>query len=129
MSLNPVRARLAARPEGWAWSSARAHLEGRDDALVTVKPMLDRFDAAGLSELLKPSAADEAAFAALRGAKYGDGIHIPYPAHQRSPDKSSGDTQQAQDLRRVCYVSPECYFVAYTKISGVFLGRPSFPFA
>ena len=36
VSLNPVRARLAARAEEWAWSSARAHLEGRDDELVAV---------------------------------------------------------------------------------------------
>lgn len=31
VSLNPVRARLVARAEHWAWSSARAHLAGRDD--------------------------------------------------------------------------------------------------
>ena len=42
MSLNPVRARLVARPEDWKWSSVRAHLAGADDALVTVKPVLDR---------------------------------------------------------------------------------------
>ncbi len=69
VSLNPVRARLAARPEDWAWSSARAHLTGVDDALVTVKPMLDRFDAAALAALLAPGAEDEAAFAALRAAE------------------------------------------------------------
>jgi putative transposase len=69
VSLNPVRARLVARPEDWAWSSARAHLAGKDDALVTVKPMRDRFDAGALEALLKPGAQDEAAFAALRGAE------------------------------------------------------------
>ena len=69
VSLNPVRARLAARPEDWAWSSARAHLTGVDDALVTVKPMLDRFDAAAIAALLAPGADDEAAFAALRAAE------------------------------------------------------------
>jgi putative transposase len=38
---NPVRARLCARPEDWPWSSARAHLAGADDALVSVRPLLE----------------------------------------------------------------------------------------
>jgi putative transposase len=38
---NPVRARLSPTPEDWPWSSARAHLTGEDDALVTVRPLLD----------------------------------------------------------------------------------------
>jgi putative transposase len=42
VGLNPVRARLVARPEEWKWSSVRAHLSGVDDALVTVRPILDR---------------------------------------------------------------------------------------
>jgi len=42
VSLNPVRARLIARAEDWKWSSVRAHLAGVDDALVTVRPVLDR---------------------------------------------------------------------------------------
>ncbi len=42
VSLNPVRARLAARAEDWPWSSVRAHLAGVDDALVSVRPVLDR---------------------------------------------------------------------------------------
>jgi putative transposase len=42
VALNPVRARLCDRAEQWAWSSARAHLAGRDDQLVTVRPLLDR---------------------------------------------------------------------------------------
>jgi putative transposase len=69
VSLNPVRARLAARPQDWAWSSARAHLDGYDDALVVVKPMVDRFGASGLAELLLGGREDEAGFAALRGAE------------------------------------------------------------
>ena len=40
VELNPVRARLAARAGDWPWSSARAHLAGRDDALVSVAPLL-----------------------------------------------------------------------------------------
>ena len=38
---NPVRARLCARAQDWAWSSAAAHLARHDDALVTVRPLLD----------------------------------------------------------------------------------------
>lgn len=44
VELNPVRAKMVARPRDWRWSSARAHLTGRDDALVTVSPLLDRVD-------------------------------------------------------------------------------------
>jgi putative transposase len=47
--MNPVRAGLVARAEDWPWSSARAHLAGRDDGVVTVQPLLDRIpDFAGL---------------------------------------------------------------------------------
>ncbi len=41
VELNPVRARLRRRPESHPWSSARAHLAGRDDGLVTVAPLLE----------------------------------------------------------------------------------------
>jgi putative transposase len=33
---------LEKKPERWAWSSARAHLAGRDDRLVKVDPLLER---------------------------------------------------------------------------------------
>lgn len=42
VALNPVRAGLADRAEQWPWSSARAHLDSRDDVLVNVRPLLDR---------------------------------------------------------------------------------------
>ncbi len=41
---NPVRARLCASPQDWPWSSAAAHLAGRDDSLVTVRPLLELVD-------------------------------------------------------------------------------------
>jgi putative transposase len=41
VELNPVRAGLVARAEEWPWSSAAAHLAGRDDALVRVAPTLE----------------------------------------------------------------------------------------
>ena len=41
---NPVTAKLCKFPEDWKWSGARAHIKGEDDALVRVRPMLDRVD-------------------------------------------------------------------------------------
>jgi putative transposase len=40
VELNPVRAKLTRRPQDWRWSSAKAHLAGRDDGLVAVAPLL-----------------------------------------------------------------------------------------
>ncbi len=40
VELNPVRAKLVERPRQWPWSSAKAHLSGRDDRLVKVSPLL-----------------------------------------------------------------------------------------
>jgi putative transposase len=42
VELNPVKAKLCREPGDWHWSSARAHLEGKDGRLVTVRPMLER---------------------------------------------------------------------------------------
>ncbi len=44
IELNPVRAGLVSNPRDWPWSSARAHLAGRDDPLVTVAPLLAMID-------------------------------------------------------------------------------------
>ena len=41
-AMNPVRARLVERAEDRPWSSARAHLSGRNDRLVEVAPLLSR---------------------------------------------------------------------------------------
>jgi len=41
VELNPVRAGLVKKPEEWRWSSARAHMKGKDDILVQAKPLLD----------------------------------------------------------------------------------------
>jgi putative transposase len=65
VSLNPVRARLVARPEHWKWSSVRAHLSGVDDALVTVRPVLDRIP--HLKDLLQADLEDD--FSELRRAE------------------------------------------------------------
>jgi putative transposase len=41
VELNPVRAKLVATPGAYRWSSARAHLKGKDDGLVRVRPLLE----------------------------------------------------------------------------------------
>jgi putative transposase len=43
VSLNPVRARLVERAQDWRWSSARAHLRGKDDGLTALAPIRERF--------------------------------------------------------------------------------------
>ena len=40
VELNPVRAGLVVDAADWTWSSAKAHLSGRDDRLVRVAPLL-----------------------------------------------------------------------------------------
>jgi putative transposase len=66
VSQNPVRARLVKRAKDWAWSSVRAHLEGVDDGLVTVRPLLERVGR--FADLLESEGeADD--FAALRAAE------------------------------------------------------------
>jgi len=63
VALNPVRARLTERARDWPHSSVRAHLAGCDDALVEVRPLLER--ASRFADLIEGEA-DEAAFTALR---------------------------------------------------------------
>ena len=41
IELNPVRAGLCKSPGEYPWSSAAAHLMGKDDSLVKVQPLLD----------------------------------------------------------------------------------------
>ena len=41
IELNPVRAGLAKKPWLYRWSSASAHVKGKDDGLVRVAPLLD----------------------------------------------------------------------------------------
>jgi putative transposase len=41
VELNPVRAGLVEAPEAWPYSSAGAHLGGRDDGLAAVRPLLE----------------------------------------------------------------------------------------
>ena len=59
VELNPVRAKLSREPWGWRWSSAAAHVSGKDDRLVKVKPLLARVDDWGkfLGEAVDPAEA------------------------------------------------------------------------
>jgi putative transposase len=41
IEMNPVRARLVRSPEKYPWSSASAHLTGKDDLLAQVRPLLN----------------------------------------------------------------------------------------
>ncbi len=41
---HPVRAKLVSQPEDYPWSSASAHLSGRDDMFVKVAPLLEMVD-------------------------------------------------------------------------------------
>ncbi len=58
VSLNPVRARLAARAQDWGWSSVRAHLGLGEDGVTDVAPARARF--VDFAELLDAPADDEA---------------------------------------------------------------------
>ena len=42
VEMNPVRAGLVASPKSYPWSSAKAHLQGRDDGVVQTQPLLSR---------------------------------------------------------------------------------------
>jgi len=42
VEMNPVAAGLVIHPERYRWSSARAHLDGKDDKLVKIAPLLER---------------------------------------------------------------------------------------
>lgn len=44
IELNPVRAGLVSIHEDYQWSSATAHMNGRNDELVTVQPLLKMVD-------------------------------------------------------------------------------------
>ncbi len=64
VELNPIRAGLTMAPRDYRWSSARAHLVRRDDALVKVAPLLAM---AGSWRRLLCSAVSEEELKRLRG--------------------------------------------------------------
>ncbi len=64
VSLNPVRAKLVKRAQDWPWSSVKAHMRGRDDKLVVVKPVLERV--AGFRKFLNGADEDAPEYKILR---------------------------------------------------------------
>ncbi len=66
IALNPVRARLADRPEAWRWSSVHAWRSGQADGLTTLGPVLARYPR--ISDLVE-TVPDEEAFKLLRQAE------------------------------------------------------------
>ena len=69
IELNPLRARLAGWAADYPWSSARAHLAGRDDGLVKVAPLLALVD--DWAELLGAGPDEVAAETLRRHARNG----------------------------------------------------------
>src|SRR6266436_6229492 len=104
VELNPVRARLAERPGDWRWSSARAHLDGRDDAVVKVAPLLAlapdwaAFLAGGLG------AEEHAAIRA--GERTGRPLGSAAPSPAASPDPSRQTIDPAKGRPELSIVSP-----------------------
>lgn len=64
--MNPVRAKLTHKACDWPWSGARAHLAGKDDGVITVRPLLDRIP--DFAALLAADE-DEAAVMAIRRSR------------------------------------------------------------
>ena len=97
VSLNPVRARLVSAARHRPWSSVRAHLSAAGDALVQVRPVLDRIP--HLRQLLDDSAGEN--FTDLRRAEatgrplgnadfIADLERLPgRPIARRNPDRKS----------------------------------------
>jgi len=75
---NPVAAQLCQHPEDWQWSSARAHLLGRGDSLVDVRPMLSRINdwATYLSSDEDDGIRDRIATSARTGRPLGDELFV-----------------------------------------------------
>lgn len=69
VAMNPVKAKLAQLPAEWAWSSTRAHIAGRDDALVTVQPLLERVN--DVAQFLSDGADPELEQALAKGQSVG----------------------------------------------------------
>ena len=94
ISLNPVRAGLAGEPPDWRWSSVRAHLAGKDDALVSVRPLLDRVEAFADLISLKTGEIAPHQLAALRasettGRPLGDDGFVEKSGNRSRPQASA----------------------------------------
>ncbi len=93
VSLNPVRARLVARPQDWRWSSVAAHLAQHDDPLVTVAPAIERYG--DFAEFLGDPAAQDAAWRGLRMSET-SGRPLGSAAWLEAMEAKTGRTLQPQ---------------------------------
>ena len=92
VSLNPARARLVPQARDWQWSSVAAHLSGKDDKLVKVSPILERYG--DFAALLGISTEDVTAFKSLRQSET---TGRPPPIGQRT----MGNEQWIEKLERL----------------------------
>jgi hypothetical protein len=93
LASNQAPARLSAAPGAWPWSSVRAHLRGRDDALVSVRPLLEL--APNFAELLALSPDEQRELESF-ASRSANGRPLKRPAVHRSrraqarPHRGSG---------------------------------------
>jgi putative transposase len=87
VTLNPVRAKLVGRASDWPWSSAAAHLSGRDDGVVKVAPVLTRVGDFAL--FLDEAVEADATYAMLRRSE-GTGRPIGAPGWLAGLEASTG---------------------------------------
>lgn len=112
VALNPVAAGLVSRAADWPWSSARAHLTGRDDGLVAVAPLLTRIE--NFAEFIA-APSDEAVVNRLErahiiGRPLGspdwiaaleERLHRPLAPRKRGPKPRADDMPPAIRSRRI----------------------------
>ena len=93
VSLNPVRAKLVARPQDWRWSSVAAHISRKDDGLVTVAPILNRYG--DFAAFLGDGSYDEVEFKRLRQSET-TGRPLGSDAWMEKLESMTGKTLKAQ---------------------------------
>ena len=84
VSLNPVRARMVSSAAEWRWSSVAAHLAGKDDGLVKVAPVLERYDD----------------FAAFLGEPTDDSTFFAHLRQSETSGRPLGDSGWISDLEK-----------------------------
>jgi putative transposase len=87
VALNPVRARLVARAEDWAWSSAKAHVTGIADGIVDLASVQARIP--DFRSFLGEAFDEVESFAALRRSE-GTGRPIGDEGWLRALEQSTG---------------------------------------
>ncbi len=110
VELNPLRARLVTDPCDWPWSSARAHLAGRDDQLVKVAPllaMIGDWDAFLRSAMPEDELRDIRRHARHRSAARGRGIPRALGGHDGPCTQAAETRSKTKRNNELSHVSPE----------------------